>query len=781
MHRSPGSCRSWLGIGFVVLLLLGMNGLIVPMQVQAQVQTQASAQRPVISSSVKNDVSPPLRLIPPAARDTQQKVHPIRRLPPPTQSAPPITTPDARTQAPGSTPHAPTAGTNFDGIGAGIINYTVQSAPPDANAAVGPNHIVETVNSDLMIFNKSGTVLYGPVPLNTLWSGFGGGCQANNDGDPSALYDRQADRWFIAQFSVTTGPYLICIAVSTTNDPLGSYYLYSFAYTDFPDYPKFGIWPDGYYLTTILYTNGGTTLVGSSAAALDRNAMLQGHPATQQVFTTSSTYSGLLPATLDGTTPPPAGAPNYMMSLGAKNDTLAFWKLHADWITPANSTFTGPTNLSITPYSQACGTFTNNVCIPQLNTTQTLDSLGDRLMYRLAYRNFGDHEALVVNHSITVGSAVGLRWYEVRVSGGTPFLFQSGTYAPPDSTYRWMGSIAMDHAGNMALGYSASSATIHPGIRYTGRLVGDAAGTMQAEAVMLVGGGSQFGATTLDRWGDYSSMAVDPSDDCTFWYTQQYLSANGTFNWHTRIGSFKFAACVPAVPVAVTGVTANSGPTTGGTNVTITGANFPASVTVKFGTVTATGMTRVSATQITGTTPLHAFSGVVPVSVTDPTNSSTSGVLASAFTYVLALQSLTVTAPTGSMSGNTGTATAPEIFAGTALALQMTGIYTDGSTGAISGVTFTSSDATKASVDTNTGAVQGNIAGSVMISATAVGGAKATIGVVVVATSGVNARPGGTHPASDVLVPGAQPAPTRHPTPSPIVGNPTPVPQPTRH
>ena len=217
---------------------------------------------------------------------------------------------------------------------------------------------------------------------------------------------------------------------------------------------------------------------------------------------------------------------------------LNLWKFHVDWTNSANTTLTGPTKITTASFSPACG---GGTCIPQPSTTQRLDSLADRLMFRLAYRNFGSYESLVVNHSVTVGTtASGVRWYEVRSPGGTPALFQSGTFSP-DATSRWMGSIAQDQQGNMLLGYSASSSTLRPSIYYTGRLVSDAPGTMQAETVLTAGVGSQTGG--LSRWGDYSAMAIDPFDDCTFWYTNQYLKTTGSFNWSTRIGSFKFPGC----------------------------------------------------------------------------------------------------------------------------------------------------------------------------------------------------------------------------------------------
>jgi hypothetical protein len=502
-------------------------------------QSQSVVQKnPQTDLDTHHDLSPPLFMIPPARRHSGLMVRDHERLPRPHHRA----TTDPVLQRTAATAAAPSTTTNFDGIGNGVAGFTVNSAPPDTNGDVGPNHYVQIVNTDFAVYNKSGTLLYGPNPINTLWSGFGGGCQTNDDGDPVVVYDRISDRWIISQFSVSTTPYLQCVAVSQTNDPTGAYYRYSFSYgnSDFPDYPKMGVWPDAYYETFNIFGNGGNTFSGARVCAYDRTKMLSGQAATQQCFNTSTTYGGILPSHLTGPTLPPAGSPNYVLGLGATSTTLAFWKFHVDWTTPANSTFTGPTALTVASYTEACGS--SGTCIPQSGTAQQLDSLSDRLMYRLAYRNFGNRESLVVNHSVTAGSSVGVRWYELRSPGTTPTIFQQGTYAP-DSNYRWMGSIVMDQSGNMALGYSTSSSSLHPQINYTGRLSTSPAGVMdQGEGTIINGAGSQTGSN-LSRWGDYSSMSIDPSDDCTFWYTNEYIPSNGAFNWKTRIGSFKFSTC----------------------------------------------------------------------------------------------------------------------------------------------------------------------------------------------------------------------------------------------
>src|SRR5258708_3973071 len=265
--------------------------------------------------------------------------------------------------------------------------------------------------------------------------------------------------------------------------------------------------------------------------------MRSGAAATQQCFQLSTSFGGVLPSDLDGpASPPAAGTPGFFLNFGT--NSVNFWKFHVDWVTPANTTLTGPANIAVAAFSAACN---GGTCIPQLGTSEKLDSLGDRLMYRLAYRNFTDHESLVVNHSVATGSGnVGVRWYELRSPNGAPAVYQQGTFAP-DSNYRWMGSIAMDQAGDIALGYSVSGSGMNPAIRFTGRAPGDALGTMQAETVAINGTGSQL--PNLNRWGDYSAITVDPVDDCTFWYTNEYLKASGTFNWSTWINSFKFPGC----------------------------------------------------------------------------------------------------------------------------------------------------------------------------------------------------------------------------------------------
>ena len=333
------------------------------------------------------------------------------------------------------------------------------------------------------------------------------------------------------------------------------------------DYPKFGVWPDGYYMTTNQFTNASLygDWAGAGVAVFERDKMLSGQAARRvyfDLYSVNPSFGGMLPSDLDGVTPPPADAPNYFAEVDdstwiGPTDALRLWNFHVDWTNTASSTFglSGQPNTVLTtvaPFNLlpcvASNPPTPN-CIPQpqvAGITYKVDSLGDRLMHRLAYRNFGDHAALVLNHTVDAGSGrAGIRWYEVRDPGGSPTLYQQGTYAPADTEHRWMGSLAMDHTGDIALGYSVSSSSVYPSIRYTGRLASDPLGQMaQGEASIIIGAGSQ---TSSFRWGDYSMMSVDPLDDCTFWYTQEYYQTNSSSGWLTRISSFKFPSCSVAM------------------------------------------------------------------------------------------------------------------------------------------------------------------------------------------------------------------------------------------
>ena len=504
-----------------------------------------------VSYSVFTDMSPALRDLsgasPFVSTQKQKQEKPLKVLP---NQGNALNQQDGALQSTTGPLVSTTGGLNFAGVGNGDYGFVPNSAPPDTSGAIGATQYVQWVNESFAVFDKTTGVIANGFPKagNSIWAGFGGGCQQNNDGDPIVQYDKAANRWILTQFSVSTTPYTQCVAVSTTSDAAGTYYRYAFPYTNFNDYPKLGVWPDGYYTSFNMFN--GNTFVGSRVCAFDRAKMLVGDAsASQQCFQLSSSFGGLLPSDLDGSTAPPMGSPNFFLNFGA--NSLNLWKFRVNFTTPANSTLTGPTTIPVAAFSAACSG--GGACIPQPGTSNQLDSLADRLMYRLAYRNRGGVESLVVNHSVSAGgtkraSLTSVRWYELRnpsasttMAAGTPVVYQQGTLSASDGVSRWMGSVAMDKVGNIALGFSASSSSVLPSIRYTGRVPADTLGTMQSENIIQAGGGSQTG--TLHRWGDYSAMTLDPVDDCTFWYTSEYLKASGSFNWSTRIASFKFPGC----------------------------------------------------------------------------------------------------------------------------------------------------------------------------------------------------------------------------------------------
>ena len=430
------------------------------------------------------------------------------------------------------------------------VDPNARVAPPDTTGDVGPSHYVQWVNLRYSIYTLTrganneitGFNLVPGFPKNgnVVWQGFGGRCQTDNDGDPIVQYDQLADRWILTQFAVSATPYTQCVAVSTSGDPTGTYHRYAFSYSrSFNDYPKMGVWPDAYYITYNMFRNGAS-FTGNTVCAFERARMLLGLSARQACVNTTLGHS-LEPADLEGTVPPPPGSPNLLMSL--TSTAVQFWRYSVNWTT-GTGTLTGPTNVAgVAAFSRACG---GGACIVQPGTTNRLDSLADRLMYRLSYRNFGTHEALVINHSVTSGTGVGIRWYELRNATGqtfgsaAPVLQQQGTFAPSND-FRWMGSAAMDKTGGIAVGYNISSSTIVPSIRYAYRGPADPLGTLGNETNALTGAGIQTG--TLTRWGDYSTISVDPVDGCTMVFTTQYQPANGNFNWTTFIHSFKLSTC----------------------------------------------------------------------------------------------------------------------------------------------------------------------------------------------------------------------------------------------
>ncbi|HUQ08528.1 MAG TPA: carboxypeptidase regulatory-like domain-containing protein [Kofleriaceae bacterium] len=457
--------------------------------------------------------------------------------------------------------NAPAPSLSFEGLSNTDNATTIGGRvhPPDVNGDVGPNHYVQSVNLIIGVWDKAGNPLIAPAPGSTPWTGFGGPCETHNDGDPIVIYDQLADRWVFSQFAVFTpeGGHQ-CFAVSQTPDPLGPYYLYDYLVSPggaLNDYPKISVWPDGYYMTVNEF-DASLNFAGVFTAAVDRQSMVMGLPAAMVRFDVRSPVPGeelfaLLNAHLEGRVPPPAGAPNYLVqayddetwsaSPDPASDHYKLWAFHVDWADPENlSTLTGPTNLAAPEFDANLCNFGRS-CIPQPGAGG-LDSLSTMTMYRLAYRNLGTHEAMVVSHTTDVGAdRAGVRWAELRDPSSVPTLHQTGTYAPGDGNSRWMSSIAMDGRGNIAVGYSISSTTTFPGLRYAARLAGDPLGELsQGEAVIVDGTVSQ---TTANRWGDYYTMSVDESDDCTFWFTGEYMNAASPGDWRTRIASFQMPLC----------------------------------------------------------------------------------------------------------------------------------------------------------------------------------------------------------------------------------------------
>jgi len=556
------------------------------------------------------------------------------------------TAPDGALQSSGGPLVSATLGLNLLGVGNGFPGYSVPDAPTDVNLAVGDTQVVQWVNVSYAVFDKSsGATIAGPIEGNTFWSGFGGLCQSDNSGDIIAQWDKVAHRWFMAQ-NTFQGGYMSCVAVSQTADATGSYYRFAFPQPGFPDYPKWGIMPDAYYQSQNNFGASGSSFIGAYACAYERAKMLTGDSSAQQIcFQAQSNDDSLLPGDLDSVnTPPPSGQQEvYLGSIDDGSTTSVYeYLFHVDFTTPTNSTFTGLGDsmpITVASFSLACGGF--GACIPQKGISDQLDSLGDRLMYRLAYRNFsGDHQTWLVSHSVTAGSSVGERWYEFHAPETSTSLsvYQQGTFAP-DSSFRWMGSIAMDQNQDIALGYSISSSNEFPSINYTGRTTGDALGTMESEATIVNGTGSQVG--TSNRWGDYTSMALDAADDCTFWYTNQYYMTTTSFDWSTQLASLKFPGCGSTTP------------------------DFSMSASPSTQTVTQGGSTTYTAT----VTPFNGFSGTVsltvsgcpanttctlnPTSVTVPPAGSSTLTVQTSSTTAGGTYTLTITGKSGTLSHST--------------------------------------------------------------------------------------------------------------------------------
>jgi hypothetical protein len=622
-----------------ILAALGLGIVVLAFSIPPAAQWRAGQKNEgiplpgdvLVHTAVKHDLSPPLAwqqaspdepaaleceglacgTSPGASPDDPHagQERPPEPIPPPT-AAPTLSAAGIAVEqtSQGPRPAAPVLD-SFDGLGAGFQGpqgTTSFRNPSDNSLAVGPDHIVQTVNTRLAVYSKkgkkydnTGTVLYGPVPTKAVWAGFGGVCEAHNNGDVVVRYDQLAGRWLIVMpiFSrIAPGEFLekpaqhrgeavppgqlaksgeqsspgapasppanppqpptppqkppeakegvwgMCYAVSTGPNPLGTYYRYAFERKLFPDYPRPAVWTDGYYVPS----STGDDVIQKHACIVDRAKMLLGQPATEQCIIVDG-VNFLNNADIDGQKAPSAGTPNIMMAAGGtqlKNvfddDGIFYWKVHVDWNNPANTKAEGPVKIKVAPYHYLCNGQLSS-CVPQPNTDRRLDVQGDKIMQRLVYRKIAGHESIVAAHSVaTQGGGGGVRWYEFRLNKKRdPELYQQGTYAP-EGFYRWMPSIAMDRQGDVGVGYSFGGTPNFAGLRFAARRAGDEKGRLTLhESVLATGEASQ---TNTLRWEDYTTTALDPSDDCTFWYVGDYLKAGDT-GYRTRIGSFRLPNC----------------------------------------------------------------------------------------------------------------------------------------------------------------------------------------------------------------------------------------------
>jgi hypothetical protein len=555
-----------------------------------------------------------LSLLPRRATNQQPELPAMRQNPAATATPPVMKSPPgaaAVEQRPqGSLPGAALVA-SFDGLGVGFEGPQGAAAlrnPSDNSLAVGPDHVMQTVNTRMAIFTKkgkrfesTGKVLYGPVPNNTVFKGFGGACEATNNGDTVVRYDQLADRWLIvmpifrrgaarpdqpqpgrsgdpAQLSAPgqagqpgaavplfvpppspsaqgqqpprgqrgqqpgpQGPYSMCYAISAGPDPFGPYYRYEFLRPLFPDYPRPAIWPDGYYVPT----STGDDVIQKHACVVERAKMLKGEPAREQCVIIDG-VNFLNNADIDGKGLPPPGAPNIMMATGGtqlknvfEDDGIFAWKFHVDWENPANTKIIGPEKIVVAPYHYLCGGQLTN-CVPQPGADRRLDAQGDKIMARLVYRKIGARESVVAVHSVnTSAGGGGVRWYEFQIDKNRSVrLRQQGTYAP-DGFYRWMASPAIDRFGNIGIGYSFGGTPNFAGQRFAARRSGDPLGKLTLRETVLVEGEA---AQNAMRWEDYTQTAIDPSDDCTIWYVGDYIK-KGETNYSSRIGAFRLPGC----------------------------------------------------------------------------------------------------------------------------------------------------------------------------------------------------------------------------------------------
>jgi hypothetical protein len=531
------------------LFFLGMIGLmILPVSLSAQEQSIAPG---VTGVGVYHGLSVPLRDIPAITPEEYEKME-IDAMKPRNEKIRERFYPFAETALPkgddpawqfkmGTSPAPKAPIVSFDGP-------TSPYYPPDANGTVGPNHFMQTINTVYAIYSKTGILLAGPTNLNLLFGNVTGA--TCNDGDPIVLYDEQADRWLVAEFSICGANDYMLFAVSQTNDPTGSWHRYSFDVDDMPDYEKIGIWQDGYYMGTNTSAAGKKDIY-----VFERSKMLLGQTAQMVGFdnpwrpTTIDGFMCVPPVDNDGAFAP-AGSPGLFITINddaiaGGSDQLWIYELAVNWTTPSSSTFSRVQQLAVPAFDSNFGANWDN--IKQPNTTRELDAIPQVVMNAPQYRNFGSYQTLVCCHTVDVNATdrAGIRWYELRKTSGTWSIRQSGTYSP-DANSRWMGSIRLNGQNEIALGYSISSTTVYPGIRYTGQTAtayAAGAGTLDlAEQTIITGTYSQ---TANNRWGDYAGISVDPSDDRTFWFTTEYIGTSSARK--TRIASFQVGAA-PASP-----------------------------------------------------------------------------------------------------------------------------------------------------------------------------------------------------------------------------------------
>ncbi len=470
----------------------------------------------------------------------------------------------------------PAASLSFEGISSAnnADAYGFRVVPPDPNGDVGPNHYVQSVNSLTRIFDKNGVPLTPPFKLSSIFSALGTSCSTRNDGDPVVLYDALADRWILSQFCNFFPPFRQMIAVSQTGDPTGAYYAYEFVMPNIKlnDYPKLGVWTDGIYMSTDEFI--GSDYAGTGVFAFDKKKMLEGDRTAGYIYfdlasPTTIRLGGLLPADLDGLNAPPTNAPNIFTGYTATEygdaaDALRLFDFHADFANPNNSTFSErpESPIAVAPFDPTSNNGREDVDEPPPG--EKLDSQSDRLMFRAAYRNFGAKQSLVVNQTVRtspIGQTyrAGVRVYELQNSGAG-FAVREQTTIGDASVNRWMASAAQDFQGNLAVGYSYSNEEKAPSILYSGKLAGEPNGVFRSEQTLIGGTGVQDGFGS--RWGDYSAMSVDPSDDCSFWMTNEYYTAESQaenpFGWLTRIGKFKFPECENAPRAVINGIITNA-------------------------------------------------------------------------------------------------------------------------------------------------------------------------------------------------------------------------------